>query len=84
MRLLLEGDTTGADKAMVQAAREGREAIVRLLLEKGAELESKVKYSGRTALSYVAQMGHEALVKLLLEKGIEVESKDNNSVTPLS
>jgi ankyrin repeat protein len=52
VRLLLERDTTGADTAMVQAARGGREAIVRLLLEKGAELESKDKYNGQTALSY--------------------------------
>jgi ankyrin repeat protein len=63
---------------MVQAARGGGEAIVRLLLEKGAELESKDKYNGQTALSYVAQKGHEAIVKLLLEKGAELESKDNN------
>ena len=49
---------------------------MKLLLEKGAELESKDK-DGRTPLSRAAENGHEAVVKLLLEKGAELESKDN-------
>ncbi len=36
-----------------------REAVVKLLLEKGAELESKSKY-GQTPLSSAAANGHEA------------------------
>jgi len=42
---------------------------VKLLLEKGAELETKDEYYGRTPLSWAAENGHEAVVKLLLEKG---------------
>jgi ankyrin repeat protein len=42
---------------------------VELLLEKGAELETKDKNSSRTPLSYAAGNGHEAVAKLLLEKG---------------
>jgi ankyrin repeat protein len=57
--------------------------VVKLLLEKGAELESKDKY-GRTPLSYVAWNGHEAVVKLLLEKGAELGSTDEHGQTPLS
>ena len=58
---------------------------MKLLLEKGAELESKDEYDGRTPLSRAAENGHEAVVKLLLEKGAELESKDNNGGrTPLS
>jgi ankyrin repeat protein len=41
---------------------------VKLLLETGAELESKDIY-GWTPLSYAASRGHEAVPKLLLEKG---------------
>ena len=60
--------------------REGHEAVVKLLLEKGAEPESKDNDYGRTPLSWAAGSGHEAVVKLLLEKGAELESKDTNMV----
>ena len=57
---------------------------MKLLLEKGAELETKDN-SGRTPLSYAAEKGHEAVVKLLLEKGAELETKDTSyGQTPLS
>ena len=52
------------------AAENGHEAVVKLLLEKGAELEAKDEY-GRTPLSWAAGNGHEAVVKLLLEKGAD-------------
>ena len=42
---------------------------MKLLLQKGAELETKDKFYGRTPLSYAAEKGHEAVVKLLLQKG---------------
>ncbi|KAH9209727.1 hypothetical protein DL95DRAFT_394123, partial [Leptodontidium sp. 2 PMI_412] len=42
-------------------------AIVTLLFEKGAELETKDNY-GRTPLSWAAINGHAAVVALLLEK----------------
>jgi ankyrin repeat protein len=57
--------------------------VVKLLLEKGAELEAKTTY-GQTPLSRAAGNGHEAVVKLLLEKGAELETKDKNGWTPLS
>jgi ankyrin repeat protein len=57
--------------------------MMRLLLEKGAELESKDK-DGRTSLPWAAANGHEVVVKLLLEKGTELESKNNNRQAPLS
>ena len=49
--------------------KNGHEAVVKLLLEKGAELETKDKDYGRTPLLWAAENGHEAVVKLLLEKG---------------
>ena len=42
---------------------------MKLLLEKGAELETKDREYGQTPLSWAAGNGHEAVVKLLLEKG---------------
>ena len=46
------------------AARNGHEAAMKLLREKGAELDSKDK-NGRTPLWWAARNGHEAVVKLL-------------------
>ncbi|KAI9763767.1 MAG: hypothetical protein M1840_009092 [Geoglossum simile] len=68
------------------AAKRGHEAVVKLLLERGAELESKDSgdsYS-LTPLSWAAVIRHEAVVKLLLERGAELESKDSHGRTPLS
>jgi hypothetical protein len=58
------------------AAENGHEAVVRLLLDTGADLETKDKDHDRTPLLYAAAKGHEAVVKLLLEKGAELEVKD--------
>jgi ankyrin repeat protein len=65
------------------AASMGNKALVKLLLEKGAELDSKSS-NGQTPLSWAAANGHEAVVKLLLEKGAELEAKSNSGLTPLS
>ena len=65
------------------AARNGHEAIVKLLLDKGAAIESKDTYN-QTPLSYAAQNNHEAIVQLLLDKGAATESKDRYGQTPLS
>jgi ankyrin repeat protein len=56
--------------------------LVKLLLEKGAEVDS-TDAGGRTPLSWAARNGHEGVVKLLLEKGAEVDSKENGGRTPL-
>jgi ankyrin repeat protein len=67
------------------AAGNGHAAVAELLLEKGAELESKDKHFGQTPLSRAAGNGHETVVELLLKKGAELESKDKlYRRTPLS
>jgi ankyrin repeat protein len=53
---------------------------VKLLLEKGAKLETKDRYSIRTPLSYTIGNRHEVVVKLLLEKGAKLETKDKYSI----
>ena len=56
---------------------------MKLLLEKGAELEAKDSGYGQTPLSWAAGNGREAVVKLL-EKGAELEAKDSGVRTQLS
>jgi ankyrin repeat protein len=68
---------------LLWAVEKGHEALVKLLLEKGANLEFQDK-SGQTPLSLAARKGHEAIVKLLLEKGSNLETQDESGQTPLS
>jgi ankyrin repeat protein len=56
---------------------------VELLLEKGAEPDSKDE-DGWTPLSWATLNGHEVVVELLLEKGAEPDSRDKWGRTPLS
>lgn len=64
-------------------ASDGHEAVVRLLLENGANV-SATDYRGDTGLHMAADSGHDAVVRLLLEKGANASSKNRNRETPLS
>jgi len=61
----------------------GLEAVVTVLLERGADFEWKDN-DGRTALFLAAQNGHKMIVKLLLVWGADFDSKDRNGQTALS
>jgi ankyrin repeat protein len=65
------------------AAANGDEAVMKLLLGKGAYVESKDTESGQTPLSWAATNGHKTVVKLLLENRADVESKSRSGQTPL-
>ncbi len=64
------------------AARIGHNATVQLLLEKGANLETKDR-SGQTALHVAAGNSHKATVQLLLDKVADTLTKDPSGRTPL-
>ena len=64
-------------------AQEGFEAVVKLLLENGAQLEKAEDAWGRTPLLWAAANGHEAVMKLLLEKGAQLETRSDAGRTPL-
>ncbi|KFZ16434.1 hypothetical protein V501_02227 [Pseudogymnoascus sp. VKM F-4519 (FW-2642)] len=66
------------------AAEKGHEAVVQVLLEKGAKVDTKDTEYGQTPLSWAARNGYEAVVRLLLGKGAEVDVNDGYSQTPLS
>ncbi|KAH7117287.1 hypothetical protein B0J13DRAFT_514240, partial [Dactylonectria estremocensis] len=69
---------------LMVASYYGHHIVVKLLLEKGAEIDAKdSEYDSRTPLSWAAANGREAIIKLLLEKGADVESKDQWGRTPL-
>lgn len=64
------------------SARNGHEAIVKLLLEFGADPESR-NVDDQTALMHAARNGHESIVRLLLMNGADVESEDESGWTVL-
>ena len=64
------------------ATLKEQEAVVKLLLESGADKEAKDQW-GRTPLHFAASKGQEALVRLLIEKGADKEAKDKKAPTPL-
>jgi len=58
------------------AAEHGRQQIVELLLEKGADVNAKSGFK-RTPLHYAASSGHEGIVGRLMAKGAELNALDS-------
>ncbi|OKL62160.1 hypothetical protein UA08_02170 [Talaromyces atroroseus] len=70
---------------LMVASYFGHEAIVKILLERGAEVNSKDSEYGRTPLLWAIVNGYEAIIKLLLDKGAVIDLKDDAyGQTPLS
>lgn len=65
-----------------QAANWGQNEIVRLLLEKGADVEAVDRRQAR-ALHYAARAGNEDILKMLLEKYADIKAKDGQGQTVL-
>ncbi|OBT74165.1 hypothetical protein VF21_06236 [Pseudogymnoascus sp. 05NY08] len=66
--------------ALHEAARNGHEATVELLLERGANTEAK---DLTMALLWAAESGLEAIVQLLVEHGADMEATSLYGYTPL-
>ncbi|EIT77782.1 ankyrin repeat protein [Aspergillus oryzae 100-8] len=62
---------------LIYAASLGHKDVVRLLLEKGADLDNDDHPYGRTPVIWAAMNGHEDVVGLLLEKGARLDLVDN-------
>lgn len=67
---------------LLWAASSDSHDTVKLLLEKGADLEAK-NSSKETALALAARHGRTSIAKLLLEKGACFDVKDERSMSPL-
>ncbi|KAH2748107.1 hypothetical protein KXW10_007083, partial [Aspergillus fumigatus] len=61
----------------------GHEAVIKQLLEKGADLESKDQY-GQTPLSWAAKHGHEAEMQQLVEQVADIPVRDKNIIQALT
>lgn len=55
------------NKQFVQAARDGDLELVKNLLQKGVDVNSKIE--GNTALHLASQNGHKEVVQILLNAG---------------
>ena len=70
--------------ALVNAAREGDEEMIKRVLAAGAKV-NQVDFNGigMPAIHWAAWKGHAGVVKLLIEKGSRVDIEDGNGRQPL-
>ncbi|KAK4985760.1 hypothetical protein LTR66_008066 [Elasticomyces elasticus] len=78
--------TVNGASALHLAIKFEHEAVVKLLLERGAGVNNRITNSkgyNFTALIRAAIKGQEAVAKLLLDRGAEVNARDSHGVTAL-
>ncbi len=68
--------------ALMLGAAQGHVSIVRILLNKGADVSS-VTDIGSTALHFAAENGHLAVTMLLVEMGADLDAMCSSGPTPL-
>ena len=72
--LIPPSERDGLVPALYYAAFGGLKEVVKLLLEKGADVNAQGGYYGN-ALQAASWRGHEAIVKLLLDKGANINAQ---------
>lgn len=81
------GDYSNGRNGLWWAAKEGHSAVIRLLLENGAnplhQLHERAERAGTSPVHMAAQHGHTRSVAILLEKGGSTEQEDKNGDRPL-
>ncbi|KAF5694079.1 beta transducin [Fusarium denticulatum] len=68
---------------LLWAAANGKNGILQLLIDKGADLEARNPDNSYTALMYAAEYGQVSAAKSLLDCGAMLEAQDKNAYTPL-
>src|SRR5262249_16778063 len=67
----------GGQTILMTASRAGNPEIVRLLLEKGAQVDARESAYGETALMWAAAENHAGAVKVLVEHGADGNARSN-------
>jgi ankyrin repeat protein len=70
------------ETALHWAAIKGNKVLVRLLVDKGADVKAEDN-NRKTVLHLAAQGADEVLVRLLVDKGADIKAKDDNGQTVL-
>ena len=74
---LINGQS-GNDVPLIDAASANRLAIVKFLLENGADVNIRRQSDGRTALNEAAELGYKEMAELLLDHGADVNETGPN------
>jgi ankyrin repeat protein len=62
---------------LMMASRTGNVEAVKLLLDRGANVNAKESLRGTTAVMWAADQGHASTIRLLVERGADVTVKSN-------
>lgn len=79
---MVSKDNRSGRSPLSWAARSGQEAMVKLLLNRGVDIECTDNL-GQTPIFFAAEKGHDAVIRLLVDSGAHVNAKDGNGCTPL-
>jgi hypothetical protein len=72
----------GNDSMLLCACRKGHVEVIKLLLDRGAEVD-RVDSNGFTALGWACRKGHVEVIKLLLDRGAKVDRAGSDGSTAL-
>jgi len=68
--------------ALLEAVKNGDWAAARLLIEKGANVDTKDEWQ-QTPMHFASRWGHLDTARVLVEKGADVNARDDVQATPL-
>lgn len=68
---------------LIDAAMGGDTAAVQALIERGADVNARIKENGQTVLLLSIIRGHTNTVKELLDKGADINARDKDGYTAL-
>lgn len=79
----IESRNTDGHTPLFHAANEGYDDVLKLLLERNANVNARDTLSGRTALCKAVERGHHMIIITLLEHGAEIDTQIASGTTPL-
>ncbi|KAJ5770891.1 uncharacterized protein N7511_002942 [Penicillium nucicola] len=71
------------DVGLLEATREGLETVVRLLIERAADINTRDN-DGNTPLAIASRAISEEVVRLLIDRGADINTCNNSGDTPLA